>query len=386
MQTVSLKKYVHPRYNWRVRWVEAGKDTQKPFKKKVDAQRFADARKAELTALGSKHAQITEAERRAVHAFRDLMLNKPSHMSEVTLDDVVRDYGKSMERRFEPLSVEMVADKLLSMLTAEGKSKSHITTLGYRLKPFIAEYGDRLTANITTDIIDDYLTHADVGAQTKKHYRVALMQMFKHAIKLKASDANPVEDAMMPKVVRSEAGVLKPKDVANLLTCAEDFILPALAIHFFAGLRRSEVERLDWSEINLDEKEIEVKGEKAKGAKRRIVPMSDNLCAWLTPLAQHEGAVIGSGYLYREGIMKARRVADLVEGYPHNAGRHSYASYHLAKNKHAGELAVNLGHPDPTMLYSHYRAMVTPKDAATYWSITPTAAKNIINIKDKKAS
>ena len=381
MQMVSLKKYVHPRYSWRVRWVEAGKDKQKPFKTKSAAQEFANAKLTELTELGSKHSEITDAERRAVHAFRDLMLNKPAHMEDVTLDDVVKAYGKSMERKFEPLTVEMVADKLLSMLTAEGKSKSHIATLGYRLKPFVTEYGDRLAANITTDIIDDYLTHAKVGAQTKKHYRVALVQMFKHAIKLKAADANPVEDAMMPKVIRSEAGVLKPKDVANLLACAEDYVLPALAIHFFAGLRRSEVERLDWSEINLSEQEIEVKGEKAKGAKRRIVPMSDNLCAWLTPLAQHEGAVIGSGYLYREGITKARKDADLVEGYPHNAGRHSYASYHLAKNKHAGELAVNLGHPDPTMLYAHYRSMVTTKSADTYWSITPQQLDNVTDIK-----
>ena len=381
MQMVSLKKYVHPRYSWRVRWVEAGKDKQKPFKTKSAAQEFANAKLTELTELGSKHSEITDAERRAVHAFRDLMLNKPAHMEDVTLDDVVKAYGKSMERKFEPLTVEMVADKLLSMLTAEGKSKSHIATLGYRLKAFITEYGDRLAANITTDIIDDYLTHAKVGAQTRKHYRVALMQLFKYAIKLKASDFNPVEDAMMPKVIKSEAGIIKPTEVATLLSCAEDYILPALAIQFFAGLRRSEVERLDWSDVKLDEGLIDVKYRHAKTAKRRLVPISDNLRAWLTPLAKHEGAIIKNSYYYRKGFDEARTKAGIISDYPHNAGRHSYASYHVALNNDAGLLAVNLGHPNPTTLYNHYRSMVTPKDAETYWSITPQQLDNVTDIK-----
>ena len=283
MQKVSLKKYLHPRYNWRVRWVEAGKDKQKPFKTKSAAQELANAKLTELTELGSKHSEITDAERRAVHAFRELMLNKPDHMKDVSLDDVVKAHGKSMERRFEPLTVEVVADRLLSMLKAEQKSESHITTLGYRLKPFIAEYGDRLAVNITTDIIDDYLTHADVGARTKKHYRVALSQMFKHAIKLKASDTNPVDDAMKPKPPPTKTGILKPSEVARLLSCSNDYVLPAIAIHFFAGLRRAEIGRLDWSEVNLDERLIEVRSDKAKTAQRRLVPISDNLYEWLAP-------------------------------------------------------------------------------------------------------
>ena len=382
MQMVSLKKYVHPRYSWRVRWVEAGKDKQKPFKTKSAAQEFANAKLTELTELGSKHSEITDAERRAVHAFRDLMLNKPAHMEDVTLDDVVKAHGKSMERRFEPLTVEVVADRLLSMLKAEQKSESHITTLGYRLKPFIAEYGDRLAVNITTDIIDDYLTHADVGARTKKHYRVALFQMFKHAIKLKASDTNPVEDAMKPKPPPTKTGILKPNEVARLLSCSDDYVLPAIAIHFFAGLRRTEVERLDWSEVNLDERLIEVRSDKAKTAQRRLVPISDNLYEWLAPLSKHEGAVINSEYFYRKGMTQARSKAG-INDYPQNAGRHSYASYHLAKHKSAGELAMNLGHHNATTLYQHYNAhdLVTPKRAEAYWNIVPEEIDNVTSIK-----
>lgn len=383
MHKVSLNKVNgHPIYSWRVRYPEGGERRQKLTKTKREAQEFADAKRLELEQLGSRHAEITDAERRAVHAFRELMLNKPDHMKDVTLDDVVKAHGKSMARRFEPLTVEVVADRLLSMLKAEQKSDSHITTLGYRLKPFIAEYGDRLAVNITTEIIDDYLTHADVGARTKKHYRVALFQMFKHAIKLKASDSNPVEDAMKPKPPPTKTGILKPNEVARLLSCSDDYVLPAIAIHFFAGLRRAEIGRLDWSEVNLDDRLIEVRSDKAKTAQRRLVPISDNLYEWLAPLSKHEGAVIHSEYFYRRGTTQARSKAG-INDYPQNAGRHSYASYHLAKHKSAGELAVNLGHHNATTLYQHYKSheFVTPKRAETYWSIVPEEIDNITDIK-----
>lgn len=173
---------------------------------------------------------------------------------------------------------------------------------------------------------------------------------------------------------------MKPDEVARLLSSAEDYILPALAIHFFAGLRRTEVERLDWSEIKLDERVIEIKSEKAKGARRRLVPISDNLYEWIAPLSKHEGAVIRSEYFYRKGTTNARKKAG-VDVYPHNSGRHSYASYHLAKHENAPKLAMNLGHPDATMLYNHYRALVTPKSADTYWSIKPQQLDNVTNIK-----
>jgi integrase len=44
-----------------------------------------------------------------------------------------------------------------------------------------------------------------------------------------------------------------------------------------AGLRRAEIERLDWSEIDFESGLIEVTAEKAKAARRRLVTMQPNL-------------------------------------------------------------------------------------------------------------
>ena len=380
MHKVSVNKVSHPEYSWRVRYPEAGKRRQKFTRTKSEALKFADAKKAELAELGSKHSQITDAERRAVHAFRELMGDLPPHLEKVALHDVVNQYAENLQRSYEPLTMEDVTDRMLTTLKAENKSVRHVDSLRYRMKPFLDEYGDWMASNITTEIINDFLIHAPVGAQSKIHYRRALHQVMECAISLKATSDNPVKAAMKPKVDKAEPRVLNPQQVASLLTSAEGGIQAGLAIHFFAGLRRSEVERLDWSEVKLDEGLIEVKGKKAKGARRRLVPISDNLRQWLLPLAEVKGSIAGSGYEFRKGSEEARGLAEITD-YPHNAGRHSYASYHVALHDDAGKLAANLGHTDAALLYTYYRTLVTPKDAETYWSITPQQLDNVTDIK-----
>jgi integrase len=237
-----------------------------------------------------------------------------------------------------------------------------------------------LACDVTTEVIDDFITHLDMGAQTKLHYRTSIGQMFNHAIKIKAAPVNPVEDAIKPKASPAPTGILKPEEVATLLSHSDDDTLPGLAISFFTGARRTEIERLDWSEINFDEGFIEIKAENAKTAQRRVIPMSDNLRAWLLPLARVTGSVVRSPAIWRKGQERAREAAGIKE-WPHNAGRHSFASYHLAMNDDPGKLAMALGHPDPRLLFRHYRQLVTAKVAKTYWSIFPADETIITNIK-----
>ncbi|HUF63040.1 MAG TPA: hypothetical protein VMN36_13265 [Verrucomicrobiales bacterium] len=54
-----------------------------------------------------------------------------------------------------------------------------------------------------------------------------------------------------------------------------------------------------------------------------------------------------------------------------NAGRHSYASYHLAHFRNASDLALQLGHHNTEVLFAHYRELVSPDAAAAYWKIYP---------------
>ena len=181
------------------------------------------------------------------------------------------------------------------------------------------------------------------------------------------------------KVKPSEIGILTPVEVAGLLTHADNAVLPGLALGFFAGIRRAELGRLDWSEIDFDELHIEIKAAKAKTTSRRIIKLRDNLRQWLTPLRQHEGPVMPSEAIWRAGVAEAMKAARIAE-WPHNAARHSFASYHLAAFQDAAALALEMGHSNTKMIFEHYRALVSPKAATAYWSIAPAAEDKVLHM------
>lgn len=69
-----------------------------------------------------------------------------------------------------------------------------------------------------------------------------------------------------------------------------DFV-PYLAIGGLAGLSRAEIERIDWSDIDLAGKLIHAKAETSKPAQRRLVAIGDNPAAWPAPCVRKSGPV-----------------------------------------------------------------------------------------------
>jgi integrase len=111
-------------------------------------------------------------------------------------------------------------------------------------------------------------------------------------------------------------------------------MLPALAIGLFAGLRRSELFALDWSEIDREHRTIEVKGIKAKTRQRRLVNVADNLVGWLNPHRKTIGAICPERNIdvFSERLHQLAVKAE-INPWPHNAMRHSFGSYFLGKTK-----------------------------------------------------
>ena len=370
-------------YPYYVSYPDGGKRKKKYFKRKEregGADEWAKAKRKELADKGSEHAEITEAERQALIRFREVLATLPEHAQGITLADAVDHFTRGLEARHKSISCQDVADKLLLLLKTKGRSKRHCDSVEQRLKRFNKDYGDWLACDVSPEVIDDFITELNVASKTQENYRLALNRMFNFAMKIKAAPSNPVAEIEKPTVTPGETGILKPSQVAKLLVCADDETLPGLAISFFAGVRRAELERLDWSDIDLQEKTITIHAKNAKTAQRRVIPISDNLKAWLAPHALNEGKLIPTPFLWRKGHEAAREAANIKE-WPHNAGRHSYASYYLGLNGESGKLATALGHANPRLLHQHYKKLVTKKAAQTYWDIMPTDSSSITNIK-----
>lgn len=147
--------------------------------------------------------------------------------------------------------------------------------------------------------------------------------------------------------------------------------MPFVAIGAFAGLRRAELERLDWREIDLEARLIQVTAQNAKSARRRFVKIQPNLAQWLAPYEQPRGNVAPLDY---RKLLDAARESAAIKDWPQNALRHGFASYHLAHFKDAAALALELGHTSNNLVFQHYREVVKPNEAKRYWNLVPADA------------
>ncbi len=105
----------------------------------------------------------------------------------------------------------------------------------------------------------------------------------------------------------------------------------------------------------------------AKTASRRIVPISDNLAAWLNLVQNREGPVITEKVLSRKAIGLAK---SLGLSWPNNVLRHSYISYRLATLQNANQVALEAGN-SPDIIFKHYRELVTEEAAGEWFGIVP---------------
>jgi integrase len=189
-----------------------------------------------------------------------------------------------------------------------------------------------------------------------------------------------------------------------VLESASEETLPYWLLGGFAGLRRAEIERLEWKDIHFDlakyrafiqspksgSKEaiakadkakeewrksalVEVPALKSKTASRRFVQIQDNLAAWLEPYIGRSGSVCPRNL---RKLLEADRTAAGLSEWPPNALRHSFASYHLAKFNDQAKLAIELSHTDQELLHRHYRELVKPEQAEKYWNIGPATQTN----------
>lgn len=114
-----------------------------------------------------------------------------------------------------------------------------------------------------------------------------------------------------------------------------------------------------------------------KTLSRRLVPIVENLKAWLQPIAKTSGPIVGPNLRKRH---EAARERAAIKEWPDNCMRHSFVSFRLAQTQNAPQVALESGH-DQAVLFRSYREVVRPKEAERYFSIRPASeAEKIVAI------
>jgi integrase len=305
-----------------------------------------------------------------------------------TIRDAVNFFIPHLQAMKRSCTAAQLVDEFLKVKQADGASERYLGDLRSRLNQFSEIFDGKAIAEITSTQIDEWLrslsgkeTGKRLSPITRNNFRRVLIVAFNFARDRGYCLENPAAKTAKAKVVEGIVGILTVDETIRLLEKANADVVPYIAIGAFAGLRRAELEQLDWKEIDLQSGLIEVLASKAKSARRRFVRIQPNLAKWLQPHARLSGNVAPPKY--RE-LLDAARKAAKIEEWPHNALRHSFASYHLARFNDAAALALELGHTSAHLVFQHYRQLVRPKEAERYWNILPAAGgKRIIQFVAK---
>ena len=295
----------------------------------------------------------------------------------VTLRECVDFFLKRHPAGLPHKTVREVLDELLATKTNAGKSEIYVKELSRRLGRF-AEAFQVPISTVTGPQVEAFLRNRGHAARTQNNERRLIGTLFKYAVK---RGYLPKDHDEMSAVERADdtgndIEVFTPDELRKLLQLVRPEMVPYLAIAAFAGLRAAEIDRLDWSEVNLTERFIEIKASKSKTASRRLAPIPDNLLAWLTPYVQPFGPVCNFERSDKQLFYYLAPKAGLK--WKRNGLRHSFISYRLAVVKDIGEVSLEAGN-SAQMIFKHYRQLVTEKQGSDWFSILPPdSAANII--------
>jgi len=291
-----------------------------------------------------------------------------------TIADATQFYVDHLTEINSSQTVSHAVKALQAACKADGKSVRYLRDLKYRFGRFEQDFGSRQIAGITTTDIDQWLRQLGLGTVSRNTFRRRLVTLFKFAKTSGWCRTVPAAESARVREVSDEVGILTPEELIGLLSVAADEMIPYWTIGAFAGLRASEIERLDWADVNLDRRWIKVQAKHAKTAARRLVTIQPNLLKWLLPYRGRKGPVAPENLRFKvlADRKRAEEAGSLTRKWPSNALRHSFASYYLGRFDDAPKLALQLGHVGQDIIFRHYRELVTPADAKRYWKIEPS--------------
>jgi integrase len=321
-----------------------------------------------------------------------------------TILEAAKFYAEHLNRVRTSKPVATAVEELQIAKTRDNLRTRYLNDLKVRLNRFSQSFGERPIATISAGEINAWLRALAVNPFTRNTFRLRISTLFSYAIERGWCRANPVKEVKKLKA-SAGIGILTPEQFAKVLEAASEATLPYWLLGGFAGLRRAEIERLEWKDILFDlvkyraftqaistsdkeaiakaEKEwrpstlVEVPALKAKTASRRFVQIQDNLAAWIEPYIGRTGNVCPRNL---RKLLEADRKAAGLKSWPSNALRHGFASYHLAHFNDAAKLALELGHTDQELIFRNYRELVRPSEAEKYWNIRPATQTNLVAI------
>ncbi len=259
-----------------------------------------------------------------------------------------------------------VSDAVEQYLASKEGSAGYLRTLSI----FLRQFSKSFCLDVKDVTADDVQAWLDADKRSTKTVQMVsgYIKTFLQWCEAQGWRESGALDWKVEKYVPDEVTIYSVDEMREILRLWPKDSLACVVIQAFAGLRSSEVARLDWQDVR--ESGIVVRAVHSKTKRRRIAPMLPVLKQWLEfigwpekgPVCPVDDSSVGTYY---------RKIADKVGvQWKKNGLRHSWCSYRLAATGQAARTALEAGHT-VTIQSGNYDAVVASEAGRRWFEIAP---------------
>jgi len=222
-------------------------------------------------------------------------------------------------------------------------------------KNLLNVFGDEKLSDITLEKVEHYLNSRGKIAAANREISL-LRAILNYAVRLKIIPYNPIKGVKLLKESPGRVRYLTQDEFVKLVEAAPPHLKPIIQVATFTGLRKSDLLKLKWSDIDFENKRIKVHVTKTNEI--RFIPMNDLVVEILNNLPKD------SEYVF---TYKGKRIKDIKRAFTTaciRAGirdlkfhdlRHTFASWLVMSGVDLRTVAELMGHKTLRMVqrYSH---------------------------------
>jgi integrase len=302
-----------------------------------------------------------------------------------SLVEAARYFAEKSRARTVSKTCPDIAAELLAHKRRQNKvGAKWLRALDAMLQRFSTHYTGPIHLLRAVDI-NAWLDNLQGGLVYRRHHRGAVRELVNYAIGRDyiPRDWDELRHVDDPDPAAVKIRIWQPGQLVSLLAAAPARMVPFITLQAFAGIRTEELvpaEKdakavpLDWSDIDLDARQIHVSQETGKTGER-LVPISENLAIWLRLHARPAGPICTVKNT-ASALTRIKRRAGLPagKGESRNVLRKSFISYRIGETSHRAQVAEEAG-TSLSKIKSNYRRAATAGQAAQWFSILPTESE-----------
>lgn len=341
---------------WRVYYSVAGKSKCRSFQDVSEAHQFQKELKVQFIQLGNTFDVLSPKQRRVIMT---TLLEIEEHGTSL---NHVWAFWKTQHTK--PLTIADAWPKFLEAKRSRGLRPSTLKDFAM-LEPFLEQIGSKtLVRLIKPSQIEDWASKNSKAPRSFiKLVRVA-SSFCGWLEKQGWMDENPAKRIELPKVDQRTPQILTNDQLRSCLAYAESkpFLKSFLLLAVYAGIRPTEICRLEWTHVCRETGHVKLDGDVTKTRRRRVVTMLGNSAEAL--FKTNSVSLCPDRYVYELGQMaKSTGIS-----WQRDCLRHTAASHMVNVYKSMDEVALQLGN-SPEVVRNHYLGLVTPTETEEFLTL-----------------